>query len=138
MSWGRNKQNGVKAEGDLQTLLKEDGIFSLPMAPNIAGDLILPLNGVVIEVKRTKGVSFFPYQPNQIEQYEKLKNYRMEEGLRVNYGILFYKNNKDSKDRDKWRFFDYKEEKYKMRKSEGVNYDSFVKDVRTRVLNFLK
>jgi len=126
MSWGRNRQNGVKAEGDLIKLLKERGIFSLSLSPNIPGDIIIPLKNIVIEVKRVKKIKTFSFsQPNQIEQYKNLKEY-VNNGLRVYYAILFYDNINDGLNIDKWRFFDYRDEIYKMKLSEGKTFENFI------------
>jgi len=126
MSWGRNRQNGVKAEGDLIKLLKERGIFSLSLSPNIPGDIIIPLKNIVIEVKRVKKIKTFSFsQPNQIDQYNNLKEY-VNNGLNVYYAILFYDNIKDGLNINKWRFFDYRDELYKMKLSEGKTFENFI------------
>ena len=130
MGWGRNRQNGVKAEGELMKLLEEDGIFSLSLSPNIAGDIILPHFKIIIEVKRVKNSrTFTPNKPNQVKQYEKLKEY-VDNGMRVFYSILFYDNNKDGLLREKWMFFEYKPEvraeKYRMKSGEGISYGDFI------------
>jgi|GEM_PF-2006625 len=126
MSWGRNRQNGVKAEGDLIKLLRERGIFSLPLSPNIAGDIIVPLKNIVIEVKRVKKSKTFSFsQPNQIEQYKSLKEY-VNNGMRVYYAILFYDNINDGVDVHKWRFFDYRDELYKMKLFDGKTFGYFI------------
>ncbi|MGC8699239.1 MAG: hypothetical protein ACP5RE_03590 [Candidatus Acidifodinimicrobium sp.] len=130
MSWGRNRQNGVKAEGDLMKLLEEDGMFTLSLSPNIAGDIILPHFGVIIEVKRVKNAkTFVPSKPNQVKQYERLKKY-VDNGMKVFYSILFYDSSKDDLSRDRWRFFVYKPDaeagKYKMKFDEGISYNDFI------------
>ena len=126
MSWGRNRQNGVKAEGDLIKLLKERGIFSLSLSPNIPGDIIIPLKNIVIEVKRVKKSKTFSFShPNKIKQYKSLKEY-VNNGLNVYYAILFYDNINDGLNIDKWRFFDYRDEIYKMKLSEGKTFENFI------------
>jgi len=126
MSWGRNRQNGIKAEGDLIKLLKERGIFSLSLSPNIPGDIIIPLKNIVIEVKRVKKIKTFSFsQPNKIKQYKSLKEY-VNNGLNVYYAILFYDNINDGLNIDKWRFFDYRDEIYKMKLSEGKTFENFI------------
>ena len=125
-SWGRNRQNGVKAEGDLIKLLRERGIFSLSLSPNISGDIIIPLKNIVIEVKRVKKSKTFSFShPNQIEQYKSLKEY-VDNGMRVYYAILFYDNIKDGTDVNKWRFFEYRDESYKMKLFDGKTFGYFV------------
>jgi len=126
MSWGRNRQNGVKAEGDLIKLLKERGVFSLSLSPNIPGDIIIPLKNIVIEVKRVKKSKVFSFShSNKIKQYKSLKEY-VNNGIKVYYAILFYDNINDGLNIDKWRFFDYKDELYKMKFSEGKTFEYFI------------
>jgi len=126
MSWGRNRQNGIKAEGDLVKLLKERGIFSLSLSSNIPGDIIIPLKNIVIEVKRVKKIKTFSFsQPNKIKQYKSLKEY-VNNGLNVYYAILFYDNINDGLDINKWRFFDYRDKLYKMKLSEGKTFENFI------------
>ena len=128
-SWGRNRQNGVKAEGDLIKLLRERGIFSLPLSPNISGDIIIPSKNIIIEVKRVKKSKTFSFShPNQIEQYKSLKEY-VDNGMRVYYAILFYDNIKDGLDVNKWRFFGYKDELYKMKLFDGKTFEYFISSI---------
>jgi hypothetical protein len=126
MGWGRNRQNGVKAEGDLIKLLKERGRFSLPLSPNIPGDIIIPSKNIIIEVKRVKKSKTFSFShPNQVEQYKSLKEY-VDNGMVVYYAILFYDNINDGLDVHKWRFFEYRDELYKMKFSEGKTFEYFI------------
>ncbi len=93
----RNRINGIKKEGELQKVLEENGVFSLSLAPNIAGDIILPVHKIVIEVKSTKQY-FSPFATEKLKkQYEKLLSYN-EQGL-VTYYAVFFNFKKE------WKFF---------------------------------
>jgi Holliday junction resolvase len=115
----RNRVNGVRKEGELQKLLEENHIFSLSLAPNIAGDIILPLHKVVIEVKSTKQY-FSPFSTEKLKkQYEKLLSYN-EQGIATYYAIFF-------NFKKEWKFFSTPLEHTKF--EEGLSFSQFVEKI---------
>jgi hypothetical protein len=116
MGANRNRINGVRKEGELQKILEEYDIFSLSLAPNIPGDIILPLHNIVIEVKTTKKY-FSPFSNEKLrKQYEKLLGYN-EHGIETYYAIFF-------NFRKEWRF--YKLPLEHTRYEEGLSINDFL------------
>ncbi len=112
MTAKRNRINGVRKEGELQKILEENGIFSLSLAPNIAGDIILPNQKVVIEVKSTKQY-FSPFAT------EKLLSYNEQE-LTTYYAIFF-------NFKKEWKFFQTPLER--TRYEEGLDIKQFIEKI---------
>ena len=120
MSANTNRKKGIAKEGILLKLLNENGILTLSLAPNIAGDLILPLHKIVIEVKSTQKY-FSPFSSEKLrKQYKTLEEY-MNKGLNTYYAVFF-------KNTNEWKF--YKLSLKDTKQNRGISFENFLKEVK--------
>jgi len=120
MSANTNRKKGIAKEGILLKLLNENGILTLSLAPNIAGDLVLPLHKTVIEVKSTQKY-FSPFSSEKLrKQYKTLEEY-MNKGLNTYYAVFF-------KNTNEWKF--YKLSLKDTKQNRGISFENFLKEVK--------
>jgi len=120
MSANTNRKKGIAREGILLKLLNENGILTLSLAPNIAGDLVLPLHKMVIEVKSTQKY-FSPFSSEKLrKQYKTLEEY-MNKGLNTYYAVFF-------KNTNEWKF--YKLPLKDTKQNGGLSFENFIKVVK--------